>query len=103
MEGDAPILVKTIQNEETDHLSWYRGLIEDAKETLKTRPNWSMSFDYRNGNKIVNSLAKLGLSPKEERVWIEDESTVINSVVQAKLVNQQKCHFGFDKKIIILI
>lgn len=69
-------------------------MIEDAKATLKDRPNYSINFVYREGNQIAHRLAKFGLLLDEERVWIE-EPPIITNVVNVETVNQSKHQSSF--------
>lgn len=50
----------------------YGDLIEEAKQYLKTQPQWSLKFSHREGNRAAHVLAKFGLSLVAKNVWIKE-------------------------------
>lgn len=49
LEGDALVITEAIKNE-NNCLGCYSDLIEEENQSLRTRPQWSLSFSLREGN-----------------------------------------------------
>lgn len=80
MEGDAKVVIDfVLKNENCSN--WCGTLIDDVTSFLTSRPIWSLDFVHREMNNIAHLLAKFGLSLDEKRVWRQDHSTVITSIV----------------------
>lgn len=64
-EGDSQVLVNAISSDAVCE-AWSGHLVEEAKEILKMRPLWSISFDHREGNRAAHTLAKFSLNLYKE-------------------------------------
>ncbi|KAF5470020.1 hypothetical protein F2P56_010573 [Juglans regia] len=72
LEGDALMVIKAVQSEE-QCLAWYGQLVEGLQQVVTAYPDWSLSFNPREGNYVAHQLAKLALLLQEaERIWVED-------------------------------
>lgn len=74
-EGDSQLLINAI-NREAECEAWYGHLVEEAKQTFKNRPQWSISFVHKQGNCAAHRLAQYGLNLYEEQVWVEETPDV---------------------------
>lgn len=63
--GNALVPIKAINSEDACW-AWNGTLVEDAKQVLKSRSLWSISFVHKEGNNAVHVLAKFGLSLTKE-------------------------------------
>lgn len=63
-------------------------IIEDIKEILRNRSDWSLSFFCpREGNLAVHALAKHGLNVISEIIWLEDVPDYLFTCI----LNEQQC------------
>ncbi|XP_042939545.1 uncharacterized protein LOC122274584 [Carya illinoinensis] len=86
-EGDSQTIVKK-SNSREEILADYGVVVDDIRTMLRDRPHWSVQFTYRKANNTTHILAKLGLTCKDENVWMEEGSIqIMNSVMREKYCN----------------
>lgn len=62
--------------------------MEEAKQVLKERAPWTISFVQRESNAAADTLAKHSLVLLEESISIEEVPNVIVDIVQNDISNQ---------------
>lgn len=81
LEGDVLSVVKVVNNTEVCW-EWHGQLIEELKEVLKNRRQWTVLHVNKVCNCVVHGLAKIALLVNEEKVWMEDHPQEILNCVQ---------------------
>ncbi|XP_042944583.1 uncharacterized protein LOC122278459 [Carya illinoinensis] len=86
-EGDTLSVMNAVNSSDE---CWERHgqVIEDLKDVLRKRIDWSVVYANRCCNNVAHSLAKIALSIQEERVWMEDyPQEILKCVKFDKLCN----------------
>lgn len=87
-EGDALSVIKYV-NSSSCSWEWHGQLVEDIKLILYNRHNWYIQHTYRECNNVAHTLARIGFTFREEKVWIEEgPSGIYSFVLKDKVCSQ---------------
>lgn len=79
IETDANQAIKLIQDGPS-HNSPYKAIIEDTKFLMK-RCNCTLSHTLREGNRVADRLANIGVAQDEHVVLLEDPPEAVTALV----------------------